>query len=190
MPSETLICDGCGQAADQEHVARRLQRLEHMTRYRPIHVQALFLGAMSPAVDADHLYSAQGEFRGEGLALLRALGFALAAKSVEVVLTEFQRRGFLFTHILECPSKLDGLPAIQALLELRFPATAARIRRSLKPKKLVLIGDSLDIFAEKLGTELPGLEMVLAAGARSFRLDQLALGSLTTMLNGAVASSL
>src|SRR5262249_37575033 len=147
--SETLMCDGCGQAADQEHLARRLGRLEHMTRYRPIHVQALFLGAVSPVLDAHHLYSAEGEFRGEGLALVRALGFDLSAKSIDVVLAEFQRRGFLFAHILECPSKSDHLNATEELLEARFQATAARIRRSWKPKRLVPIGEALDPFAKR-----------------------------------------
>src|ERR1700746_32881 len=105
MSSEQLICDGCGQFADQGHLARRLKRLQNMTRYRPIHVQALFLSAASPAADAEHLYSAENEFRGEGLALLRALGMDPAGKSIETVLTDFQRRGFLLAHILECPDQ-------------------------------------------------------------------------------------
>ena len=190
MPSGTLTCDGCGRAANQEHIARRLQRLEHLTRYRPIHVQALFLGTVSPAADRDYLYSAQDEFSGEGLALLRALGMDPAAKTAAMVLTEFQRRGFLFTHMLECPGESDRPAATRALLEVRFPALAARMRRSLKPKKLVLIDEALDAFVERLGTEVPGLEIVLAAGGRSFRLEELAPGSLTTVLNAALAASM
>ena len=31
-----LRCDGCGQAASPEHMARRLRRLEWTTRYRPV----------------------------------------------------------------------------------------------------------------------------------------------------------
>jgi len=52
---QSLVCDGCGQSADAEHIARRLKRLENMTRYRPIHIQALLMGAASPAEDGDHL---------------------------------------------------------------------------------------------------------------------------------------
>jgi hypothetical protein len=175
MPSGPLICDGCGQTAGQEHIARRLRRLENMTRYRPIHVQALFLGAVSPAADEDHLYSAEGEFRGEGLALLRGLGIDPVGK-IESVLTEFQRRGFLFTHILECPIEPDSVMA--PLLEGRFAATAARIRRSLKPRKLVFFGAEVDPFVERLANALPGIEMVLSEQGKGFRLNELAVGAL------------
>jgi hypothetical protein len=154
-----------------------------MTRYRPIHVQVLILGAASPAADADHLYSADREFYGEGLALLTALGIYQAGRSVEAVLTEFQRRGFLLAHILECPVDPDHAVAGRALLETRFAATAARIRRSLKPKKLVLLGEALDSFATRLANELPGIEIVQPEQGRSFPLEKLASGSLATALN-------
>src|SRR5215470_13999003 len=150
MPTGTLICDGCGQPADQEHIALRLKRLENMTRYRPIHVQALFLGAASPAAAPEYLYSAEVEFRGEGLALLGALGIDPAGKTVEAVLTDFQRRGYLLAHILECPVPADRLEALPLLLQKRSSATAARIRRSLKPKRLALLGAELGALAESL----------------------------------------
>src|SRR5207253_8014232 len=51
--SITLVCDGCGQAATAEHIARRLQRLEWTTRYRPVHIHALLLGAFSPLRDEE-----------------------------------------------------------------------------------------------------------------------------------------
>src|SRR5215467_12232588 len=101
MLREHLLCDGCGQPADPRHIARRLKRLENMTRYRPLHVQVLFLGAAGPVPDADYLYSAEGDFRGEGLTLLRALGIEWAGKTIEAVLTDFQRRGYLLAHILD-----------------------------------------------------------------------------------------
>jgi hypothetical protein len=190
MPLETLVCDGCGQPADQEHIARRLQRLENMTRYRPIHVQALFLGPSSPASEADYLYSAQSEFHGEGLALLRALGIAPAGKPVEAVLADFQRRGYLLTHVLECPSPSEGLHSIRGLPEPRLSAAAVRVRRSLKPKKLVLFGEQLHLYIESLAMALPGVEMVLPASGGSFRLDELAPGALLSALSGAVAAPL
>ena len=61
-----IICDGCGQPASSEHTARRLQRLEWATRYRPIHLHTLLLGAISPADDANFLYW-PGEDRAEKL---------------------------------------------------------------------------------------------------------------------------
>ena len=66
-----------------------------MTRYRPIHVQALFLGAATPADDREYLYSAQGEFAGQGVTLLRSLAVESAGRTVEATLTDFQRRGYL-----------------------------------------------------------------------------------------------
>jgi hypothetical protein len=190
MPSGPLICDGCGQTADPEHIARRLARLENMTRYRPIHVQSLFLGIVSPAADADYLYSAEGEFRGEGLSLLRALGIDPADKSVEVVLSDFQRRGFLLAHALDCRIQLDDANATEGLVEVRFDVIAARIRRSLKPKRLALIGETLAAFAERLTAELPGIEIVRPERGKSFRLNELPMGSLGSAVSATVAASL
>src|SRR5207249_5567661 len=64
--------------------------------------QALFLGAVSPANTSEYLYSAQDSFAGEGAALLRALGVDTAGRSVEATLTDFQRRGYLMAHVLDC----------------------------------------------------------------------------------------
>src|SRR6266851_3007942 len=136
-----IRCDGCGQIASQEHMARRLKRLENMTRYRPIHVQALFLGAMSPAEDRDHLYSAVETFHGEGAEALQALGAEQAGRSVAETLAGLQRGGFLLTHVLDCP--VSGVAATSEALQRRLPATLARIRRSYKPKRLVLVGAEL-----------------------------------------------
>ncbi|HKF24460.1 MAG TPA: hypothetical protein VKB24_00750 [Candidatus Acidoferrum sp.] len=190
MPPASLICDGCGQPADATHLARRLKRLENMTRYRPIHVQALFLGAASPAADREYLYSAEGEFRGEGQALLRALGVDPAGKPVEAALAEFQRHGYLLAHILECPGPEGAPEALTLLLGKRGAILAARIRRSLKPKKLVLLGRELDVLGESLGKELPGVEMVRPEQGGSFRLEDVATGVLAAALAGAVTASL
>ena len=188
--SKMILCDGCGQKADQEHIARRLKRLERMTRYRPIHVQALFLRAVSPAADAAHLYSAEGEFRGEGLALLRVLGIDLAGKSVEVVLTDFQRRGYLLAHVLECPDgSADGKPAAE-LLEKRLAATQARVRRSLKPKQVVLLGREMDPFVQQFTKEAVGAELALSPGGHAYRLEDLALGSLEALIRVTPVASL
>lgn len=190
LSSTTLLCDGCGQTAEQDHITRRLKRLENMTRYRPIHVQALILGAVSPAAETDYLYSADGNFQGEGLALLTALGIDVVGRTVEAVLTEFQRRGFLFAHILECPIKPDHAAGARGLLEARFATTAARIRRSLKPRKLVLFGEALDSFSERLANELPGIEMVRPEQGQGFSPEKLARGSLASALNTTSAAPL
>src|SRR5439155_16458759 len=101
--SIALPCDGCGQAATAEHIARRLQRLEWATRYRPVHIHTLFLGSASPQKQEEFLYSPNGEFLGEAGALLEAAGVSTAGKTAEAVHAEFQRAGFFLTHVLECP---------------------------------------------------------------------------------------
>ncbi len=140
MTNTDLLCDGCGQPASSEHIAKRLQRLEWTTRYRPIHVGTVLLGASAPADDAEFLYAERGEFLGEAKYVLDACGLVTAGKSWQAVLTEFQRAGFLLTYALECP--LDPAineEAVSTLLQSRMPALLARIRRSLKPKRIVPI---------------------------------------------------
>src|SRR5213593_3601449 len=63
--STDLPCDGCGQAASAEHIARRLRRLEWATRFRPVHIHTLLLGGVAPREDAEFLYAPGDEFRGE-----------------------------------------------------------------------------------------------------------------------------
>src|SRR5579859_1002860 len=162
-----LRCDGCGQVGSPEHIARRLRRLEWATRYRPVHIQTLLLGSVAPREDAEFLYSPGGDFRGEGGALFRAVEIPFAGKLAETVHAEFQSAGFFLTHILECPIEPDRNAAVDAnagayasaLLRKHLPAVASRIRRSLKPKRVMLVTEMLpevaqDILALDLGCEL------------------------------------
>src|SRR5258708_25677117 len=99
--SSALVCDGCGQAASAEHVARRLKRLEWTTRDRPVHINTLFLGAFSPHDEKDFLYAPGGDFHGDAPRLLEALGITTARKTVEAVHTPCPPAGVFFTHSLE-----------------------------------------------------------------------------------------
>lgn len=139
-----LHCDGCGQPASPEHLVRRLQRLECATRYRPVHIQALLLGGVSPLHDADFLYFPEGRFQGEAGNVLEAVQLSTEGKPVDAVLAEFQKRGLMLTHILECPAD-PGLTDAQVrqLLQDRLAATIARLRRSFKPKRIILISADL-----------------------------------------------
>jgi hypothetical protein len=170
--STALVCDGCGQAASGEHIARRLQRLEWTTRYRPVHIHTLLLGAFSPLEEDDFLYAPGGEFRGGAALLLDAAGIATAGKTREAVQAEFQRAGFFLTHVLECPIESEGNPPhdVHAALKARLAAVATRIRRSLKPKRVMLITEELaplvdNIVALNLGCP------VLVDGGKPFRLE-------------------
>lgn len=191
-----LRCDGCGQSAPPEHIARRLRRLEWGTRYRPVHIQTLLLGAVAPSEDSEFLYSPGGEFRGEAAQLLRAMGIATEGRAAEAVHEEFQAAGFFLAHILECPvenrpsAMMDVEPVVEQrhkaaatnateLLREQLPTVASRIRRSLKPKRVILVTELLapvvdDIVSQNLGCPVllnDGKPFVLEAIAGSAQIS-------------------
>lgn len=183
-----MPCDGCGQPGSAEHIARRLQRLEWTTRYRPVHINALLLGAYPPADDSEFLYAARNPFRGEAARVLGAAGVPQENRVSETALADFQRRGFLLTYILECPAEAVSSDAagIEELLERRIPAVFSRIRRSLKPKQMVLFSDALAPFAKLFAAQDLGCTLVLDQG-KPFLLDELGPGPASGRLRGALA---
>lgn len=159
--ASALVCDGCGQAASAGHIARRLLRLEWTTRYRPVHIHTLLLGAFSPREENEFLYSPAGDFCGEAARLLDAAGISIAGKTIDAVHAEFQRAGIFLTHVLECPLDGNGLAEteIAVLLRKRLPVVATRVRRSLKPKRVMAVTEYLspvveDILALDLGCQV------------------------------------
>src|SRR5882724_705009 len=157
-----LPCDGCGQIASTEHIARRLQRLEWATRYRPVHIHTLFLGGASPQKQEEFLYSPNGEF---------------------------QRAGFFLTHVLECPVENESAAttALPSLMERRLAAVAVRIRRSLKPKRVVLISRAPETILEKFVALELGCPLVLDDG-KPFALDGSEMRKTVTRLRGVVGT--
>jgi hypothetical protein len=148
---QILPCDGCGQLAAPDHIARRLARLELATRYRPVHIQTLLLGAVAPEQSSGFLYSADGIFDGEAGLVLSALEIAREGKSREAVLTDFQKRGLLLSHVLECAVDTAAASGtLPQLLEAQLPAALARLRRSLKPKRIIVISRELRPLMGKL----------------------------------------
>ena len=196
--NEILRCDGCGQMGSPEHIARRLRRLEWATRYRPVHIQTLLLGGMAPSEDREFLYAPSGELQGEAEALLRAVGIesgrppfeaqgkeeavpitvSLSGKSVKEIHTEFQAAGFFLTHILECPLEpgQNGEAGGSTLLRKHLPAAATRIRRSLKPKRVILVTEiPSEVVQNILALDL-GCEVILNDG-KPFALTASATGA-------------
>jgi hypothetical protein len=151
-------------------MARRLLRLEWTTRYRPVHIGALLLGGVSPLAEEDFLY--RGKFHGEAGRLLEAVGISASGKSPETVLSEFQRGGFFLAHVLECPLETSdaGQASYEPLLAERVSQVLTRIRRSLKPKRVVLIADSLAPLAVRLSGAALGCPVILDNG-KPFGLD-------------------
>jgi len=122
--------------------------------------------------ERDFLYAPGGEFRGEAALLLEAVGISTAGKTAEVVHGEFQRAGFFLTHLLECPMEGGGsLPVdAKAALKGRLPALASRIRRSLKPKRVMAITEELTPVVEDILALDLGCPVMLDHG-KPFRLD-------------------
>jgi hypothetical protein len=167
-----ILCDGCGQCASSEHIARRLQRLEWSTRYRPIHLHTLLLGAFSPQSPVKFLYSPEEVHSGESASLVTAAGILVDGKSADAIQSEFQRRGIYLTHVLECPLDVPSSEAdfLNHELITRLPMMFTRIRRSLKPKRLAFISGSLTPLIERFAAAQLGSELVLDDG-RAFELD-------------------
>jgi hypothetical protein len=172
MTNTTLLCDGCGQSASAEHVTRRLQRLEWMTRFRPVHVGTVLLGTYSPEADSDFLYAETNETTGEAARVLSAVGISSKGKTKEAVLNEFQRGGFLLGYVLECPLEPESRNeiALAALLKARMPAFLARLRRSFQPKRVASISSKLDPSLGGLTEKELGCTL-LSDGSKSFALD-------------------
>jgi hypothetical protein len=187
MPTVPLACDGCGQPASTEHIARRLQRLEWTSRYRPVHMATLLLGGFSPLADADFLYS--GKFEGEAGQLMEAVGISPAGKTPETVLNEFQRAGLFLTHLLECPleSGQAGPLVCESLLEKRISSVMTRIRRSLKPKRVILISESLAPLSTRLSSAELGCAVILD-GNQPFGLDSSDVAQAVKRLRSALAA--
>jgi hypothetical protein len=129
-----------------------MARLELATRFRPIHIGVLFL---IPSPDAGFdFYDASARPPGAREILLDALGIpaaaeataalgepsAASASATELRLGEFQRRGFFFASVAECP--LPEGAAAQAVERLA-PTLAKRVQFSYKPKSVVLLSDAL-----------------------------------------------
>jgi hypothetical protein len=147
----------------------------------------LLLGGFSPLADADFLYS--GRFDGEAGRLLDAVGISSAGKAPETVLSEFQRGGFFLTHLLECPleSGQAGPLVCESLLGKRVSAVITRVRRSLKPKRIILISESLAPVAARLSSAELGCPVILD-GNQPFGLDSSDVAQAVKHLRSAIAA--
>jgi hypothetical protein len=147
------VCDGCLLPASDEHIARRLERLQLATRFRPIHIQLLFLAEAPPPRPEDYFYSCAADAPRSGLSrilfheLVTATGIAGEGKSDEMCLVEFQRRGFFLADGLECPVE-EIVPGVrqgtaranaQELAHRYAPTIVKRILYSYKPAHIALL---------------------------------------------------
>jgi len=132
----------------------------------------LLVGAVTPANDAEYIYADAEEFGGEASSILRVAGVDGAGKSPEVLHHELQRTGVFVVHVLECPLEpvLEAGDGLAQLLAKRVPATLTRIRRSLKPKRVALVGAALDSALTSFTAEALGCDVILDRGG-AFKWD-------------------
>jgi len=142
------LCDGCGAQVDEAHIRSRIERLERATRFRPIHIQVLFLAAAPPSQPADDFYRATtSATRSAGSqAFFDELAACIGRKpgdtaDEEIVLAEFQRAGFFLAHAVECP--IESPEQLAAAISKLAPRVLLRANTSYKPKLVTLLSPAL-----------------------------------------------
>lgn len=153
-----MRCDGCGSEVSDEHMRRRIERLEVATRFRPLHINVLLLAPAPPERWEDFFYLAEKDRATRSPSARLLFDDLMIAAGVpedagppsgwndeEVALAEFQRRGFYLAHVRECPfpsaSEDAAAPRSPAEFARAFAHSAIlRVRASFKPKKIALLG--------------------------------------------------
>lgn len=104
-----------------------------------------------PAAEDEFLYSPGAEVRGEVAAVLQAIGISSDGRDKEKVLAEVQRKGVFLAHLLDCPEDAgESESNVMALTEKRLPQVMVRIRRSIKPQKVVVLRGVPDSIVKEL----------------------------------------
>jgi hypothetical protein len=166
----SIVCDGCGLPASPEHIAARMQRLELVTRFRPIHIHMLFV-ALQPMLRLEDDFYKPPESRDFFDSFLTALNILpeadrrdLLLETSEIrpqtessgrdggpaMLLEFQKRGYFMTYLSECPvtqpaSAGQGAEASAAreCFSRLAPTLIKRIRFNYRPRRVVLLGTQM-----------------------------------------------
>jgi hypothetical protein len=145
-----LLCDGCGQPAQAEHIAERFRRLELATRFRPIHISVLFLMGAPPSALADYFYNRESRSKrsADAQAFFDGLMECVGAKESSddgTALAGFQHLGHFLASCTECPletaTEFAHPHSSDALAERYGPTVVKRVRLSYKPKRIVLLGE-------------------------------------------------
>lgn len=165
------ICDGCGERVEDEHIRRRIERLELATRFRPIHINLLLIDAAPPLRCEDFLYdpraplaerSAVGQWYVRELAKLVA-PLTHSNAQLESILAELQHRGFFLASAVECPMS-DNEKLVSAIRRLAS-TVVLRIQTSYRPKHVALLGEETCDLIEALRASGWGDRLILDDGA-------------------------
>jgi hypothetical protein len=151
IPSNWVTCDGCGLPAAPAHIAERLERLELATRFRPIHINILFVAA-APLFRLEDDFYRPPEAREFFDPFMDALEIpASTSKPDSDVdtregdtrrLVEFQHRGFYLSYLSECPiSEKDD--TVSGSIARLGSTLLRRIQFNYKPKHIAILGGNL-----------------------------------------------
>jgi hypothetical protein len=176
--AETILrCDGCGLPASPEHIAARLERLEFATRFRPVHINLLFVTMQPSDAPEDDFYRPP---ESPGFLELFAEALQLATseepttlrendqKARIAKLVEFQRCGYYLAYVSECPLPA-GSDSAQAgsrrdtagVLRRLAPTLVKRFQFNYKPKHIALLGTELHPLVELLKRAGMGANLLL-----------------------------
>jgi hypothetical protein len=153
LNSTSIICDGCALPASPDHIAMRVARLESATRFRPIHIDVLFIAFEPMPRLEDDFYRppVSRDFFDPFLSALHILPEAgklsREANGREADLSrllEFQKRGYYLTYLSECPLMAQEDADVARECISRLASTLIkRIRFNYKPRHIALLGANL-----------------------------------------------
>jgi len=163
------ICDGCAAQVDEAHIRRRLERLELATRFRPIHIQTLFLDAAPPPAPHDYFYRAAGSAERSVASqmffdeLTKCVGRKPgAALDDDSALAEFRRHGFYLAYAVECP--VESPEQLAAAITRLASTVLLRVNTSYKPKFVAPISSVLRPLIPLLENNSWGERLILHEG--------------------------
>lgn len=138
-------CEGCGTRTDDAHVARRTERLEAASHFKPGRVRVLLLDGAPPSRAEDYFYrpAAKRPDRAVGARryfdeLMYCAGIPVTAESKETtLLSEFQRKGFFVTYAVDCPFEEQDDP--KGALRRLAPTVLKRVQSVYDPAYVVPI---------------------------------------------------
>jgi hypothetical protein len=165
------VCDACGARTDEEHVRRRVARLELATRYRPVHIKVLFLDGAPPARLEDYFYQAAKDRSVRSASsrmyfdeLAKCAGIPVGPDlREESALTDFQRKGYFLSSAVECP--FEELPDPQGAIRRLAPTVMKRVQSSYNPSYVVPISPPTQELIRLFGLVGWGDRLILNNGA-------------------------
>jgi hypothetical protein len=151
IPSSWVTCDGCGLPASPAHISERIERLELATRFRPIHVNMLFIAA-APLLRPEDDFYRPPEAREFFDPFMDALEIpasrngphpGVETREGDVArLVEFQHRGFYLSYLSECPiSEKDD--TVGGAISRLGSTLLRRVRFNYRPKHIAILGGNL-----------------------------------------------